>query len=93
MTQLVKDLRTEARYAPNERLRTLLAEAADKLTPATHTKDRDYYRALSTDELLTEAKEAVPTHVDWHELATVLAERLKDAEWEVKEARYARGEY
>lgn len=59
----------------------------------TVTKDRDYYRALRDEELLLETKESVPTHVDWQELAIVLAERLKDAEWEVKEARYNRGEY
>ena len=52
--------------------------------------DRDYYRALTNDELLIELKEAVPAHVDWHEAAIVLAERLKEAEWEVKEARYDR---
>lgn len=53
--------------------------------------DRDYYRALTNGELLTHIKEAVPAHVDWHEAAIVLAERLKEAEWEVKEARYNRG--
>ncbi len=55
------------------------------------TRDRDYYRALSTDELLDEVKYAISPR--WEELSIVLAERLKDAEWEVKEARYARGDY
>lgn len=49
------------------------------------TKDRDYYRALTDVELLEEAKYTITAQTDWHELATVLAERLhkniRDAEW------------
>lgn len=37
-------------------------------------KDRDYYRALSNNELREEVKRGIK--VDWHELAIVLEERL-----------------
>ena len=57
----------------------------------TVTKDRDYYRSQEIKDLLDEVKYAI--NPDWQELAIVLAERLKEAEWEVKEARYNRGDY
>ena len=41
------------------------------------TQDRDYYRGLSNHELLTVYREALPDRTNWHELAIVLAERLK----------------
>lgn len=44
------------------------------------TKDRDYYRTQTTNELIEEAKRGV--NVNWLELATVLTERLYDSEWE-----------
>jgi hypothetical protein len=43
-------------------------------------KDRDYYRALETKELLEEARTGV--RVNWHELAVVLCERIYDNRWE-----------
>lgn len=41
------------------------------------TQDRSYYRGLTTNELLTVYREALPERTNWHELAIVLAERLK----------------
>ena len=43
------------------------------------TQDRDYYRGLSNHELLTVYREALPDRTNWHELAIVLAERLRVA--------------
>jgi len=46
-------------------------------------KDRTYYRVQSNAELVDEAKYNPNV-----ELCIVLAERLKQAEWDVKEAQY-----
>jgi hypothetical protein len=40
-----------------------------------HKHDRNYYRTMSDRELLEEARRGA--HVNWHELAIVLAERLE----------------
>lgn len=48
-------------------------------------KDRSYYRLQSNAELVDEAKYSPSV-----ELCIVLAERLKDAEWHLKEAEYLR---
>ena len=48
-------------------------------------KDRSYYRLEKNQTLIEEAKENPNP-----ELAIVLAERLADAEWDVKEAKALR---
>lgn len=40
-------------------------------------KDRNYYNMLDDDELLHFVRYPQPDRTDWHELAIVLAERLK----------------
>ena len=52
------------------------------------TKDRDYYRALPTRELLEEVKFAIVEKVDWQELAIALAERLHKKNYELQDYRY-----
>ena len=52
------------------------------------TKDRDYYRALPTRELLEEVKFAIVEKVDWQELAIALAERLHNKNNELQDYRY-----
>ena len=52
------------------------------------TKDRDYYRALPTHELLDEVKFAIIEKVDWQELAIALAERLRKKNFELQDYRY-----
>lgn len=57
-----------------------------------NTKDRDYYRVRTNDELIEEARCGV--RVNWEELAVVLAERLHKAkhatyrDWECPECGY-----
>jgi hypothetical protein len=53
----------------------------------TPSRDRNYYRLESNESLITEAKENPSA-----ELAIVLAERLRTAEWECKELQYLRDE-
>lgn len=43
-----------------------------------YEKDRGDYRAMTQADLLNEVKRGI--HVNWAELALVLAERLEDAE-------------
>jgi len=40
-------------------------------------KDRNYYNMLDDEELLHLVRYPQPDRMDWHELAIVLAERLK----------------
>ena len=40
-------------------------------------KDRNYYNMLDDEELLHFVRYPQPDRTDWHELAIVLAERLK----------------
>jgi hypothetical protein len=53
----------------------------------TPSRDRNYYRLESNESLITEARENPGA-----ELAIVLAERLRTAEWECKELQYLRDE-
>lgn len=41
------------------------------------TKDRNYYNMLDDEELMHLVRYPQPDRTDWHELAIVLAERLK----------------
>ncbi len=49
-------------------------------------RDRDFYRGFSDKELLDEVNYAI--NPDWHELAIVLAERLKTLERENSDLRW-----
>lgn len=51
-----------------------------------HIKDRDYYRALSTNELIAETTYGIG--VDYKELSIALAERLRTQCDETAAARY-----
>lgn len=50
-----------------------------------NNRDRTYYRLQTNAELVDEAKYSPSV-----ELCIVLAERLKAAEWDIKEAEYLR---
>ena len=54
------------------------------------THDRDYYRALEDRELLDAVRYAIPTQINWEELAIVLAERLDRANRDLEGKFYDR---
>jgi hypothetical protein len=52
----------------------------------TLTKDRDYYRCMSTVRLIEETRYAIDP--DWQELAIALAERLEEKSEELTGCHY-----
>ena len=50
--------------------------------------DRDYYRCISTKELVETVKYADQADTNWYELAIALAERLDTKNFELEDARY-----
>lgn len=56
------------------------------MTTNRQIKDRSYYRALSSKQLVEEALRGV--NVDWRELSTVMAECIEDQRRTIENNRY-----
>lgn len=58
------------------------------MTTIPPTQDRDYYRSMSTKELLDAVRYAIPDRINWQEMCVALSERLYEAHRAIEDGYY-----